>query len=52
MHFHGTNTSPDCHQDDVINTVINSGESFTYDVVFPKNEPPGFYWYTIHTSMV
>jgi hypothetical protein len=26
------NTSPTCHQDEVIHTVINSGESFTYDV--------------------
>jgi FtsP/CotA-like multicopper oxidase with cupredoxin domain len=48
MHFHGTNTSPVCHQDDVIHTLINSGDKFTYDVAFPKNEPPGLYWYHPH----
>jgi FtsP/CotA-like multicopper oxidase with cupredoxin domain len=48
IHFHGTNTSPVCHQDDVIHTLVNSGESFTYNVAFPKNEPPGLYWYHPH----
>jgi hypothetical protein len=28
IHFHGTNTSPVCGQDEVIHTVINSGETF------------------------
>jgi hypothetical protein len=27
IHYHGTNTSPVCGQDEVIRTVINSGES-------------------------
>ena len=48
IHYHGTNTSPTCHQDDVIHTVINSGESFTYNVTFPADEPPGLYWYHPH----
>lgn len=48
IHYHGTNTSPTCHQDDVIHTLINSGQSFTYNVAFPKNEPPGIYWYHPH----
>ncbi len=48
VHFHGTNTSPVCHQDEVIHTLINAGETFTYDVKFPKNEPPGLYWYHPH----
>ena len=48
MHFHGTNTSPTCHSDQVIHTVINSGESFQYSVHFPLNEPPGLYWYHPH----
>jgi FtsP/CotA-like multicopper oxidase with cupredoxin domain len=48
MHFHGTNTSPECHQDEVIHTLINPGESFDYDLKFPKNEPPGLYWYHPH----
>jgi len=28
MHFHGTNTSPRCHSDEVIHTLVNSGETF------------------------
>ena len=48
VHFHGTNTSPVCHQDEVIHTLINSGETFTYDVKFPDDEPPGLYWYDPH----
>lgn len=48
VHFHGTNTSPTCHQDEVIHTVINSGESFTYNIAFPADEPPGLYWYHPH----
>jgi FtsP/CotA-like multicopper oxidase with cupredoxin domain len=48
IHYHGTNTSPTCHQDEVIKTVINSGETFQYDVAFPTNEPPGLYWYHPH----
>ncbi len=41
LHFHGTNTSPKCHQDEVIHTLINSGDTFTYNVAFPTNEPSG-----------
>jgi FtsP/CotA-like multicopper oxidase with cupredoxin domain len=48
VHYHGTNTSPTCHSDEVIHTVINSGESFQYTVHFPANEPPGLYWYHPH----
>ena len=48
MHFHGTNTSPTCHQDEVIKTVINSGQTFEYDVHIPSDEPPGVYWYHPH----
>jgi FtsP/CotA-like multicopper oxidase with cupredoxin domain len=48
IHYHGTNTSPTCHQDDVINTIINANETFLYDVAFPDNEPPGLYWYHPH----
>ncbi len=40
VHFHGTNTSPTCHSDEVIHTLINSGETFTYVLHIPKNEPP------------
>jgi FtsP/CotA-like multicopper oxidase with cupredoxin domain len=48
IHYHGTNTSPTCHQDEVIKTVINPGQTFRYDVAFPPNEPPGLYWYHPH----
>jgi FtsP/CotA-like multicopper oxidase with cupredoxin domain len=48
MHFHGTNTSPQCHSDESIHTLINSGESFQYSLHFPKDEPPGLYWYHPH----
>jgi FtsP/CotA-like multicopper oxidase with cupredoxin domain len=51
LHFHGTNTSPTCHQDEVIHTVINSGETFAYDVLIPQDEPPGLYWYHPHIHM-
>lgn len=52
IHFHGTNTSPTCHQDEVVHTLINSGQSFRYDVHFPADEPPGLYWYHPHAHML
>jgi FtsP/CotA-like multicopper oxidase with cupredoxin domain len=48
VHFHGTNTRPVCHGDEVIHTLINSGETFTYNVKFPDDEPSGIYWYHPH----
>ncbi len=48
MHFHGTNTSPKCHSDETIRTLVNSGESFDYNLKIPKDEPPGLYWYHPH----
>ena len=48
LHYHGTNTPPICYQDEVIRTIINSGTTFRYEVHFPKNEPPGLYWYHPH----
>jgi FtsP/CotA-like multicopper oxidase with cupredoxin domain len=48
VHLHGTNTSPRCHSDQVVHTIINSGETFKYSVKFPPNEPPGLYWYHPH----
>jgi FtsP/CotA-like multicopper oxidase with cupredoxin domain len=48
IHYHGTNTPATCHQDEVIHTLINSGETFQYDVQFPFDEPPGLYWYHPH----
>jgi FtsP/CotA-like multicopper oxidase with cupredoxin domain len=48
IHFHGINTSPMCHSDEVIHTIVNSGETFSYSIRIPKNEPPGLYWYHPH----
>lgn len=48
LHFHGTNTSPKCHSDEVIHTLVNSGETFNYSLKIPKDEPPGLYWYHPH----
>jgi FtsP/CotA-like multicopper oxidase with cupredoxin domain len=48
IHYHGTNTSPKCRQDEVIKTLVNSGDTFQYNVSFPLNEPPGLYWYHPH----
>jgi FtsP/CotA-like multicopper oxidase with cupredoxin domain len=48
MHFHGTNVSPKCHSDEIIHTLVNSGETFTYTIKIPTDEPPGLYWYHPH----
>ena len=49
IHFHGLNVPPLCHQDDIINTVIESGDpAFHYSVQIPANEPPGLYWIHPH----
>ena len=48
LHFHGLNIAPVCHQDDVIHTTIQPGESFDYDIVIPRDTTPGLYWYHPH----
>jgi FtsP/CotA-like multicopper oxidase with cupredoxin domain len=48
IHYHGTNTSPKCGQDEVIRTIVNPGQTFTYNLAFPTDEPPGLYWYHPH----
>lgn len=48
VHFHGLNVPPVCHQDDVINTLIQTGQKFGYQIQIPANEPPGLYWYHPH----
>jgi FtsP/CotA-like multicopper oxidase with cupredoxin domain len=49
MHFHGLNVPPICHQDDVINTLIQSGDQpFPYSIQMPANDNPGMYWYHPH----
>ena len=49
VHFHGMNVPPKCHQDDVINTLIQPGSpAFPYSLQIPTTEPPGLYWYHPH----
>jgi FtsP/CotA-like multicopper oxidase with cupredoxin domain len=48
LHFHGLNVSPACHQDEVIHTIIQPQQTFTYTVQIPSNEPSGMYWYHPH----
>jgi FtsP/CotA-like multicopper oxidase with cupredoxin domain len=49
IHFHGLNVPPVCHQDDVINTIIEPGDPpFQYSIQIPANEPPGLYWIHPH----
>jgi FtsP/CotA-like multicopper oxidase with cupredoxin domain len=49
IHFHGLNIPPVCHQDDVVNTLIQpSTIPFRYQIQIPTNEPPGLYWYHPH----
>jgi len=48
IHFHGSIISPTCGADDVLHTVVNSGDTFTYSFFLPYNQPPGLYWYHPH----
>jgi FtsP/CotA-like multicopper oxidase with cupredoxin domain len=48
IHYHGVNTSPTCHSDDSIFTLVNSNQHFDYHIRFPPDEPPGLYWYHPH----
>ena len=49
LHFHGLNVPPVCHQDDVINTLIQPGSpGFHFSIQIPTTEPPGLYWYHPH----
>ncbi len=48
IHFHGTDISPVCGQDEVIHTLVQPGQSFDYNVTIPTSEPPGLYWYHPH----
>jgi FtsP/CotA-like multicopper oxidase with cupredoxin domain len=50
LHFHGTNVTPACGGDNVTRTLINPGDSntFQYSFTIPANEPPGLYWYHPH----
>lgn len=49
VHFHGMNVAPVCHQDDVIDTLIQPGSAgFQFNVPIPTTQPPGLYWYHPH----
>ena len=48
LHFHGLNFPPTCHQDDVLNVLVQPQASFDYIVQIPADEPPGLYWYHPH----
>ena len=49
VHYHGMNIPPKCHQDDVINTLIQPGTpGFKYKIPIPATQPPGMYWYHPH----
>ena len=49
VHYHGMNIPPTCHQDDVINTLIQPGTpGFKYKIPIPLTQPPGLYWYHPH----
>jgi FtsP/CotA-like multicopper oxidase with cupredoxin domain len=49
LHFHGLTIPPVCHQDDVLNTMIQPGDPpFEYRFQIPSDEPPGLYWYHPH----
>jgi FtsP/CotA-like multicopper oxidase with cupredoxin domain len=49
LHFHGLTIPPVCHQDDVLRTSIQPGDTpFEYRFRIPGDEPPGLYWYHPH----
>ncbi len=48
IHYHGTNTSPACGADNVVKTLVNSGQTFHYSVAFPSSETTGVFWYHAH----
>jgi FtsP/CotA-like multicopper oxidase with cupredoxin domain len=50
IHYHGTNTSPQCHGDNVTKTLINSGSAFQHSLQFPTDEPPRLCWYHPHVD--
>jgi hypothetical protein len=52
IHYHRITVSPTCHQDEIIKTLINPGETFEYSVHFPQHAPPGLYWYHPHVHSI
>jgi FtsP/CotA-like multicopper oxidase with cupredoxin domain len=52
LHYHGTNVAPRVPQDEAINTIIPTGQTFTYKVKIPDDAPPGMNWYHPHVHML
>lgn len=48
IHFHGTHVRPTCHKDNAAYTLINAGQTFTFNIRFPADHPPGLFWYHPH----
>lgn len=48
LHFHGLTIPPTCHQDDVLKTSLEPGDTFDYRFRIPEDEAPGLYWYHPH----
>src|SRR6202044_3164290 len=49
LDFHGLTVPSVCHQDDVLNTLIQQNDPpFEYRFPLPADEPPGLYWYHPH----
>ena len=49
LHFHGLTVPAECHQDDVMRTLIETGSApYEYKFQIPADEPPGLYWYHPH----
>ena len=48
LHFHGLHVSPNAPQDDVLTMMAMPGQSLTYRVEIPLDQPPGLYWYHTH----
>ena len=52
VHFHGFHVSAMCTHDEVLHTMIGSGQYFTYRIDVPLTQPPGLYWYHPHVHGV
>ena len=48
LHFHGLHVSPNAPQDDVLTMMAMPGQSLSYRVEIPLDQPPGLYWYHTH----
>jgi FtsP/CotA-like multicopper oxidase with cupredoxin domain len=51
LHYHGLNVSPECGQDNSVQTILTPGKTFSYNIPVSKDDPPGLYWYHPHVHM-